>query len=321
MWTETLEFWRLKVPNSRLHFTVQPLPNSRFCALFWPLVHGLCALRLFQAALDTCLNSPLHCQPLSSTENAPSQVVFGSSQKGGFQKGGFGGCSPGTKTGTRVRSPKPPFWKPPFYLPMTLFGVDKRVVSKRVVSADVPPERKPERGHVRQTTLLRNRPFISQWCLEIAYLKSPEFSHNRRNLWREADFIHVPVLGPPDNFDGGKSTGTNDCAYFPGFGLYSFLLSFILFSSLWTRTAVKSLNSRQKSWRQNSEKLWKSVEKVWKSAKPCEKCRDEFCRLVVTFSFSLKLSIALTKPEDRRGTTLSFLSLLFSVLPRKDPSN
>ena len=36
---------------------------------------------------------------------------FGGSQKGGFQKGGFGGCSPGTKTGTRVRSPKPPFYE------------------------------------------------------------------------------------------------------------------------------------------------------------------------------------------------------------------
>ena len=83
-----------------------------------------------------------------------SEPSFGGSQKGGFQKGGFGGCSPGTKTGTRVRSPKPPFWKPPFYLPMTLFGVDKRVVSKRVVSADVPPEWKPERGYVRQ-----NHPF------------------------------------------------------------------------------------------------------------------------------------------------------------------
>ena len=31
---------------------------------------------------------------------------------------------------------------------MTFFGVDKRVVSKRVVSADVPQERKPERGYV-----------------------------------------------------------------------------------------------------------------------------------------------------------------------------
>ena len=37
--------------------------------------------------------------------------TIGGSQKGGFQKGGFGGCSPGTKTGTRVRSPKPPFYE------------------------------------------------------------------------------------------------------------------------------------------------------------------------------------------------------------------
>ena len=69
-------------------------------------------------------------------------------------------------------------------------GVDKRVVSKRVVFADVPLERKPERGYIgmfpqnekagtrvrsnvprnenrnegtfAKTTLLRNRPFISK---------------------------------------------------------------------------------------------------------------------------------------------------------------
>ena len=41
-------------------------------------------------------------------------------------------------------------------------GVRKRVVSKRVVLADVPPERKPERGYVRQNHPFRNRPFISQ---------------------------------------------------------------------------------------------------------------------------------------------------------------
>ena len=76
------------------------------------------------------------------TLNIKKKTHIGGSQKGGFQKGGFGGCSPGTKTGTRVRSPKPPFWKPPFYLPVTLFGDDKRVVSKRGVSADVPPEPK-----------------------------------------------------------------------------------------------------------------------------------------------------------------------------------
>ena len=99
---------------------------------------------------------------MASGELGPQKAFganIGGSQKGGFQKGGFGGCSPGTKTGTRVRSPKPPFWKPPFYLPMTLFGVDKRVVSKRVVSADVPPERKPERGYVRQNHPFTKPPF------------------------------------------------------------------------------------------------------------------------------------------------------------------
>ena len=43
-----------------------------------------------------------------------------------------------------------------------LSGVRKRVVSKRVVFADVPPERKPERGYVRQNHPFGNRPFISQ---------------------------------------------------------------------------------------------------------------------------------------------------------------
>ena len=65
------------------------------------------------------------------------------SQKG-FQKGGFGGCSPAPKTGTKVHS-------------------------------DVPWHQKPERGHIRmfpgtknrnegtfaETALLRNRPFVS----------------------------------------------------------------------------------------------------------------------------------------------------------------
>ena len=38
-------------------------------------------------------------------------------------------------------------------------GVRKRVVSKRVVSADVPPERKPERGYVRQNHPFTKPPF------------------------------------------------------------------------------------------------------------------------------------------------------------------
>ena len=58
-----------------------------------------------------------------------------------FKKGGFGGCSPRTKTGTRVRS-------------------------------DVPPERKPEGGDIRmfprnenqnEGTFAKNDPFTKKW--------------------------------------------------------------------------------------------------------------------------------------------------------------
>ena len=102
-------------------------------------------------------------EPLRSC--AP-QAKVGGSEKGGFLKGGFGGCSwtpknstrvqktkqqyqklergydkNGTtvpKTGTRAHSPKPPF-----------SVVDKKVVFSRMVLADFPPERKPERGYIR----------------------------------------------------------------------------------------------------------------------------------------------------------------------------
>ena len=64
LWTETLEFWRLKVPNSRFALHGLALPKFTVCAPSLPLIHGLCAF--FQAALDACLDSPLLCQPLSS---------------------------------------------------------------------------------------------------------------------------------------------------------------------------------------------------------------------------------------------------------------
>ena len=54
------------------------------------------------------------------------------------------------------------------------FGVDKRVVSKRVVSADVPQERKPERGHVRQNHPFTKPPFylpVIIHCACICYAK------------------------------------------------------------------------------------------------------------------------------------------------------
>ena len=88
--TEALEFWRLKVPTSR-----------------FALIHGSCAtfafnlrfMHLYQAALDTCLNGPLLCQPLSSRfalhglralERSKSQEIQGPlNGVGGFKRGGF----------------------------------------------------------------------------------------------------------------------------------------------------------------------------------------------------------------------------------------
>ena len=61
-----------------------------------------------------------------------------------FQKGGFGGCSPGTRTGTRVHS-------------------------------DVPPERKLERGYVRMFPRKRKleQGYIRQTILYETALLSP----------------------------------------------------------------------------------------------------------------------------------------------------
>ena len=66
-----------------------------------------------------------------------------------FQKGGFGGCSNGTKTGTRVHSDVPPGTK-----------------TGTRVRSHVPPERKNRNeGTFAKTTPLGNRPFASSRCL------------------------------------------------------------------------------------------------------------------------------------------------------------
>ena len=62
---------------------------------------------------------------------------------------------------------------------------------------------------------------------------------------------------------------------------YSLFVSFCLFLSLWTKTVAKPLNSKKKSWRRNSEKLWQKCENVWKSVKKCEEVPRRFCPLVV----------------------------------------
>ena len=95
LWTETLQFWRLKVPNSR--FALHGTRPS--------LIHGLCAffasnsrfMRLFQAALDTPVDSPfsatLSVHGLHFTVCAPSSLpnpeketpeVFGKIEAGEF---------------------------------------------------------------------------------------------------------------------------------------------------------------------------------------------------------------------------------------------
>ena len=66
-----------------------------------------------------------------------------------FQKGGFGGCSPGTKTGARVHS-------------------------------DVPPEQKPERGYVRMFPRNENRnegTFAKTTLLRNCLLSPTELNH------------------------------------------------------------------------------------------------------------------------------------------------
>ena len=80
--------------------------------------------RLISLAIVVCGDTELKCstcynrkaQPLkspsgpwvNSTPNAISRV----DKRVVFQKGGFGGCSPGTKTGTRVHSDVPPERRP-----------------------------------------------------------------------------------------------------------------------------------------------------------------------------------------------------------------
>ena len=77
----------------------------------------------------------------------------------------------------------------PFYLPVSLFGVDKRVVSKRVVLADVPPERKPERGYVRQNHPFTKPPF---------YLPVSLFGVDKRVVSKRVVSADVPPERKPE---------------------------------------------------------------------------------------------------------------------------
>ena len=96
--------------------------------------------------------------------NRCRKIKIGGWQKGGFQKGGFGGCSPGKKTGTRVRSPKPPFYETALLSPQWAFLVlTKGWFPKGWFRRTFPRNENRNEGTFAKTTLLRNRPFISQW--------------------------------------------------------------------------------------------------------------------------------------------------------------
>ena len=72
------------------------------------------------------------------------------------------------------------------YLNFTSFDLfseePKRGVSKRVVRSDVPPERKPERGYVRQNHPFTKPPFY----LPVIFLSScsPQFWESRTTVYR-----------------------------------------------------------------------------------------------------------------------------------------
>ena len=98
-----------------------------------------------------------------------SSLHFGGCQKGGFPKGWFWrtfprnenrnegafGCSPGTKTGTRVHSDVPRSEN----RNEGTVACSARTKTGTRVRSHVPPERKPERGYVRQNHPFTKPPF------------------------------------------------------------------------------------------------------------------------------------------------------------------
>ena len=70
LWTETLEFWRFKVPNSRFALHGWAPPWFTVCALFLPLIHSLCTfcrllLTPVSAAPPSFSTAPLLSLPAS----------------------------------------------------------------------------------------------------------------------------------------------------------------------------------------------------------------------------------------------------------------
>ena len=86
----------------------------------------------------------VHCRARSAS-HLPCVTLFGGTQRGGFQKGGFGGCSPGTKNRNEGT-----------------FGCSPGTKNRNEGTFACSPERNRNEGTFAKTTLLRNRPFISR---------------------------------------------------------------------------------------------------------------------------------------------------------------
>ena len=107
-----------------------------------------------------------------------------------FRKGGFGGCSPGTKTGTRVHSDVPPERKP-----------------EQVYIRMFPQNEKPERGYVRQDHPF-TKPLLFVYQLTLAFARRfPAFGaftlyEFASVIFMQFFFFLPPLslsnLGPPD---------------------------------------------------------------------------------------------------------------------------
>ena len=127
-------------------------PFAPFCALLFAVL--ICAL--LSAFACFCVRLRLERPHLATADRTVFSVAsLWGWQKGGFQKGGFGGCSPGTKNRTRVHSDVPPERKPERGY-VRMFPWTK---TRTRVRSHVPPERKPERGYVRQNHPFKKPPF------------------------------------------------------------------------------------------------------------------------------------------------------------------
>ena len=169
------------------------------------------------------------------------------------------------KNGTRAHSPKPPFYKT-----APLFPLDQRHTLDRNVE-NLEKLAKTRGGEVQ---ILSGLP-----CLQILVVSLEEL-----NLCLKSGSAQI------SEEDKRATTNVqNGLVFFFLFSFilfysllfsfilfYSLLFSFILFYSLLSKRAVKPLNSKKKSWRKNSEKLWKSVKMCGKLPKSVKKCRDDF---------------------------------------------